>query len=265
MVVPSKLLLMFLTVLVLWWHCLVLVHGNSTCSGQHDSRINISTELQSDVLLPCNFNSSLLGSDLTADIAAVWIYKNITEDSLVEISLKTGVMFWKNRGGRIKTFPKLSTSGNFSILLHKVNKSDLGLYRCELFNGTCRIAYQEIQLGLSTVSPYFYQTSIIAGTSGGAVLLLLIILLFYIRKKRTGRSRTGGVCGNRRDPPIYENIPDREQHSQSREGRTSDRPIDTVYSTLQHCQSKDEVVYENEIYTRGKFLDKPEQHTGDNV
>uniref|UniRef100_A0A3B1JHK8 Ig-like domain-containing protein n=1 Tax=Astyanax mexicanus TaxID=7994 RepID=A0A3B1JHK8_ASTMX len=111
------------------------------------SSINISTNLQSDVLLLCNFNSSLLGSDLTADIAAVWSYRNITEDNLLEISLQGVVLFWNNRDGRINPFPKLSTSGNFSILLHKVNKSDLGLYRCELFSGTnCSIAYQEIYL-----------------------------------------------------------------------------------------------------------------------
>ncbi|KAG9281681.1 hypothetical protein AMEX_G231 [Astyanax mexicanus] len=123
------------------------VRAETSCRNELISRINFSTPLQSDVLLPCNFNSSLLGSDLTADIAAVWSYKNITEDNLLEISLQGVVMFWNNRGGRINPFPKLSTSGNFSILLHKVNKSDLGLYRCELFNGiNCSIAYQEIIL-----------------------------------------------------------------------------------------------------------------------
>ena len=115
---------------------------------QYVGRSNVTTELQSDVLLPCIFKATLLGSNKTADIAAVWSQTTIPADNLVEIRLQGEVMFWNNRGGRIKTFPKLSESGNFSILLRNVQQSDLGLYRCELFNGTnCMIAYQEVQLG----------------------------------------------------------------------------------------------------------------------
>ena len=130
-----------------WW--VWFFHtGSRRCDTQYVGRTNVTTELQSDVLLPCIFEPTLLGSDRTADVAAVWSQMNITVDNLVEIKLQGGEMFWSNRGGRIKAFPKLSESGNFSILLRNVQRSDLGLYRCELYEGIdCSIAYQEVHLG----------------------------------------------------------------------------------------------------------------------
>ncbi|KAI4891795.1 hypothetical protein NFI96_014802, partial [Prochilodus magdalenae] len=124
------------------------VKAESKCRSELTSSINVTTELQSDVLLPCIFEPTLLGSDRTADVAAVWSQMHATVDNLVEINLQGGEKFWNNRGGRIKAFPKLSESGNFSILLRNVQRSDLGLYRCELHEGiNCSIAYQELHLG----------------------------------------------------------------------------------------------------------------------
>ncbi|KAI5089228.1 hypothetical protein C0J45_20636 [Silurus meridionalis] len=124
------------------------VQGEILCNSELLIHSNITAELQSDVLLPCNLHPTLLGSDKTADIAVVWTQRNTTTHSLLEISLQGDVRFWDHKGGRIKTFPKLSESGNFSILLQKVQLYDLSLYRCELFNGfNCSLAYQEIQLG----------------------------------------------------------------------------------------------------------------------
>ncbi|XP_037389566.1 uncharacterized protein LOC108437631 [Pygocentrus nattereri] len=168
MVLPTE--LRFFGLWTLWWCCLVT--GSRGCQMQYVGRSNKTTDLQSDVLLPCNFEVTLLGSNKTADIAAVWSQTTIPADNLVEISLQDGVMFWNNRDKRIKTFTKLSESGNFSILLCNVQQSDLGLYRCELHEGiNCMIAYQEVQLGLAAVSEY--QKYVIAGGSGGAVALLL--------------------------------------------------------------------------------------------
>ncbi|KAL6463866.1 hypothetical protein MHYP_G00282570 [Metynnis hypsauchen] len=150
---------------------------------QYVGIINVTTDLQSDVLLPCNFEATLLGSKKTADIEAVWSHSTPAEN-LVEIKLQGEVSFWNNRDKRIKTFPKLLESGNFSILLRNVQQSDLGFYRCKLHEGiNCSIAYQEVQLGLAAVSEY--QKTIIAGASGGAaVLLLFTVCVCYIASKR---------------------------------------------------------------------------------
>lgn len=107
------------------------------------------TEAQSDVLLPCNFDPALLGSDKNADIAVVWSreQKNSDLHTVLKVTRLGEVTFWTNTSGRIKMVPELTASGNFSILVQKVQLSDLGLYHCELFNGiNCRIAYQEIGL-----------------------------------------------------------------------------------------------------------------------
>ncbi|XP_034156330.2 uncharacterized protein LOC113531045 isoform X4 [Pangasianodon hypophthalmus] len=138
------------------WRCLKFVKGGELCQNQCIDKSNISAELQSDVLLPCNFNPALLGSDKTADIAVVWRQRNTTIHNLVEITLQGVAKFWNYKGGRIKAFPKLSESGNFSILLQKVQPYDLSLYHCELFNGTnCSIAYQELQLGCPYDNPIY--------------------------------------------------------------------------------------------------------------
>ncbi|XP_047007807.1 uncharacterized protein LOC124625946 isoform X2 [Ictalurus punctatus] len=179
---------------MVYWCCLALGNGESLCKSELLLSSNISTELQSDVLLPCIFNPTLLGSDKTADISVVWTQRNTTIHNLVEITLQGDVLFWESKRGRIKTFAKLSESGNFSILLQKVQPYDLGLYRCELFNGTgCRTAYQELQLDTST-DPVFHQAIIITGASTGAVLLCLFIAsVIYIGNRPqldvTGRHR----------------------------------------------------------------------------
>ncbi|XP_037389582.1 uncharacterized protein LOC108437636 [Pygocentrus nattereri] len=172
---------------------------------QYVGRSSVTTDLQSDVLLPCNFKATLLRSNKTADIAAVWSHRTIPADNLVEISLQGEEMFWNNSDKRIKTFTKLSESGNFSILLRNVQQSDLGLYRCELHEGiNCSIAYQEVQLGVSE-----YQKTIIAGTSGAVVLLLLPVCICCTGIKGRFCMRQEGVqaSGKRdtKEETIYEN------------------------------------------------------------
>ncbi|XP_035383279.1 uncharacterized protein LOC113589995 isoform X2 [Electrophorus electricus] len=173
--------------------------GESICNRSNIGSINITTELRSDVLLPCYFEPVLLGSDMTADIVAVWIQENEAIPNLLEITLQGDVRSWNIKGGRIKTFSKLSVSGNFSILLHKVNQSDLGLYRCELFKGiNCSIAYQDI--GLHTVKGSHTQNALVQNwlfIAGGGAVALLVLVVSLCGLKRT--------CANASNRSLYEN------------------------------------------------------------
>ncbi|KAF7688605.1 uncharacterized protein LOC124378787 [Silurus meridionalis] len=164
--------------------------GEMLCSSELLIHSNITAELQSDVLLPCNFHPTLLGSDKTADIAVVWTQKNTTTHSLLEISLQGDVRFWDYKGGRIKTFPKLSESGNFSILVQKVQLYDLSLYRCELFNGfNCSIAYQEIHLIRQTGVNILEEKWLFIAVGGGAgVLALLAAVVCFVKRTRFNAS-----------------------------------------------------------------------------
>ncbi|KAL6463879.1 hypothetical protein MHYP_G00282700 [Metynnis hypsauchen] len=157
------------------WMLLLLPYFStgSKCKNKLISSINVTTDLQSDVLLPCHFEATLLGSNKTADIAAVWSHRSTPAENLLEIKLQGEVSFWNSRDRRVKPFPKLSESGNFSILLRHVQQSDLGLYRCELHEGiNCSIAYQEITLHTGAIG-------------GGVVLLsLLSSSICYVHAKR---------------------------------------------------------------------------------
>ncbi|KAG9281683.1 hypothetical protein AMEX_G235 [Astyanax mexicanus] len=194
--------------MLLW----IPVTGVTSCASHPITSINITTDLQSDVLLPCNFTLPVFGANETADIAAVWSHRNLTVDDLVEIKLQSDVKSCRNTGGCINPFPNISRSGNFSILLRNVQRSDLGLYRCELYNGTnCSIAYQEIYL--STVSEVHSSIQYWYYLLGAAVtVLLLLVCLFCTQCRR--RHSEGPLYVNtyfhknkrhRKEEPVYEN------------------------------------------------------------
>ncbi|GAA6089447.1 uncharacterized protein LOC113634193 [Tachysurus ichikawai] len=238
------------------WTILILptffVTGEHQCKREFLKSSNVSAELQSDVLLPCNFDPVLLGLDKTADVAVVWKQINTTTHGLLEISQHGEEKFWNNRDGRIKHFPKLSASGNFSILLQKVQSYDLSLYSCELFNGTnCSIVYQEIQLG---EDQYTHQSIwiIVEALAGGLVLLAVLTTCLYANRQRNiiiaetdygnvegpeaGSDRNNQVIEN----PIYDTSSRQETNNcvEEEEGISSDAP---VYAIVQ----------------KGKKLNKP--------
>ncbi|XP_066506937.1 uncharacterized protein [Hoplias malabaricus] len=175
---------MFLTM----WLLLLLpcVRGESPCKSELVLSLNVTTVLQSDVLLPCNFSPGLIGLNTTADIAAVWSHRTVTVDNLVEITLQGQTMYWKKYNRQIKTFSSVSASGNFSILLRNVTQSDEGLYQCDLFNGTgCRIAYQEMHLRFDdSPADGFLTWLITAGALGGGVVLLVFLITIFICAKQ---------------------------------------------------------------------------------
>ncbi|XP_017316031.1 uncharacterized protein LOC108260329 isoform X1 [Ictalurus punctatus] len=228
------------------WILLILptFSGESLCKSELLLSSNISTELQSDVLLPCNFNPTLLGSDKTADIAVVWSQRNTTIHNLVEITLQGNVMVWDTKGGRIKTFAKLSESGNFSILLQKVQPYHLGLYLCELFNGTgCRTAYQELHLLVSiqqSQENYQLMWSTVGALSGGIVLLAVFTTCLFHAKRRqnitvieadyenvVGATAHSDRGSESRENPIYDTScqPESSNNAREKEGESRENPI----------------------------------------
>ncbi|KAL6463873.1 hypothetical protein MHYP_G00282640 [Metynnis hypsauchen] len=198
-----------------------LIKGVTLCSSKSLTRINMVITLQSDVLLPCYFKPATLGSDKTAGIAAVWRHSNITTDELlVEISLQGEVKFWNNRNGHIRLFPEHSESGNFSILLHKVQQFDLGLYRCELFRGnSCTLAYQDVYV------------------STAAALCLLLVSLCCMQRRRRDTA-----------DPLYMNTYFHESKRDSKEEAIyeNDMELRKLKSTSRECCHN--TTQENSIY-----------------
>ncbi|KAL1274854.1 hypothetical protein QQF64_027668 [Cirrhinus molitorella] len=127
--------------------CLVYGRGHSLCNaGKLLTRINLTTHLQSEILLPCLFEPALFGSHLTTNSAAEWTQINETTDYILEIIVNVQIRFWNSRHNRIEAFRDAAASGNFSILIKDVQLSDLGLYRCQLFRDNCSLGYKEIQI-----------------------------------------------------------------------------------------------------------------------
>ncbi len=128
--------------------CPIFHTGHGLCSvGKLIRRIHLTTELPSEILLPCLFEQALAGTNLTMNSCAVWTQITETIDSIVEIKVNAQESFWNNRHNRMKVFRDAAVSGNFSMLIKDVQLSDLGLYRCELFRDiNCSLGYQEIEI-----------------------------------------------------------------------------------------------------------------------
>ncbi|XP_067264234.1 uncharacterized protein [Chanodichthys erythropterus] len=183
------------------WMCgcfLVYVKGHNVCQQKLISRVSLSTELQSEILLPCLFEAALFRSNLTTSSSAVWTQISTTVQHIVEIKVNVPESFWNNRNGRIQAFRDRSGSGNFSILISNVQRSDLGLYRCELFRDfNCSLGYREISLSLVEFSQLNWQL-IVAG--GGFLLLCLITVCVYY----TWTKRESDHCAMRSGPTVDE-------------------------------------------------------------
>ncbi|XP_017570333.1 uncharacterized protein LOC108437632 isoform X2 [Pygocentrus nattereri] len=212
-----------------------LIKGVTLCGSESLTRINMVITLQSDVLLPCYFKPATLESDKTADTAAVWSHSNITTDwRLLEISLQGEVKFWNNRNRHIRPFPEHSESGNFSILLHKVQQSDLGFYRCELFRGnSCTLAYQDVYVSTAYSSMKYWHFLL----GAAAALCLLLVSLCCIQRRRRDTA-----------DPLYVNTYFHESKRDSKEEAIyeNDMELRKLKSTSRECCQS--TTQENPIY-----------------
>ncbi|XP_059405150.1 uncharacterized protein LOC132140376 [Carassius carassius] len=179
------------------------IHGLNVCRGDQISNVSLPTELQSEVLLPCFFESDFLNSNQTNESCVVWTHLNSTKREIVEISLDGDTKFWNNRRGRIKAFPKLLESEllYFSIQIRNVQQSDLGVYHCSLFRENCLLAYKRIELhNEPAVTPEDSLTWLIpTGAAGGAALLVVLLVLLVVACKFFKRQENNIM------EPVYEN------------------------------------------------------------
>ncbi|XP_052473027.1 uncharacterized protein LOC128029325 [Carassius gibelio] len=98
--------------------------------------VTIRASLKSEVSLPCHFNISHYNK--TEEIK--WSHHY----SLVTIKNNGIIYFHSPSEGRVSSFPNLAKGGNFSILIHDLQSSDIGTYFCELNSECWRVKIMEL-------------------------------------------------------------------------------------------------------------------------
>ncbi|KAI5620743.1 hypothetical protein C0J50_19615, partial [Silurus asotus] len=94
--------------------------------------ISLTARLGSEVLLPC----SLWKSNKTEE--ARWSQSS----TLLSIRPHGNITFEDPKDGRMTVFPLLFSRGNFSILVHQFQTSDMGIYCCQLTHECQRVVIE---------------------------------------------------------------------------------------------------------------------------
>ncbi|XP_072547344.1 uncharacterized protein [Salminus brasiliensis] len=186
-----------------------LVSSNGLkCAGRcSNSTVNII--LGSDMLLPC----SLRRSNQTGE--ANWSHNS----SLLRIRPDGNIKFEDCRDGRVTVFPYLFSRGNFSILIHRLQASDLGTYCCQL-SMECHVVELKHMQSTAWHLPWYY---IVAGIGGLILLLITCSLVYEFRglcvKKLADSYDVNSTQNQGANPPGNRQ---RVKHNKSGEGEEND-------------------------------------------
>ncbi|XP_016394538.1 uncharacterized protein LOC107728774 [Sinocyclocheilus rhinocerous] len=144
---------------------------NTRCIG-----VTVNASLKSEVFLPCHFNISHYNGTLTVN----WSHYP-TNNRLVTIMTDGKIIFGSPSEGRVNVFPLLSKHGNFSILIHDLQSSDIDTYLCQLNSECWRVKIIERSpYRISEPNPWFY-------FAAGAGLFILLFIAFSLLSKFCGK------------------------------------------------------------------------------
>nr|XP_021330012.1 uncharacterized protein LOC110439200 [Danio rerio] len=168
-----------MNILCLWIFVGALVSSNAL--GRWSERctdVSINASLKSQVFVPCHFNTSLNNETV------IWSHN---DDTLVKIIADGRIYFDNPREGQVTAFPLLVEEGNFSILIHDLDSSEVGVYFC-VWNSECwRVRITEIQNHSSQemyyLSPWFY-------FAAGAGLFIMLFIVFSMISKLFGKDKS---------------------------------------------------------------------------
>ncbi|XP_077064925.1 uncharacterized protein LOC143716319 isoform X2 [Siphateles boraxobius] len=191
------------------------------------TEVTINASLKSEVFLPCHFNISL---DNETDTVK-WTHK-FNGAPLLRI-MNNGSIFFDTTEGRVSVFPLLFKGGNFSILIHDLEPSDIGPYFCERSSERWRVEITESEPQVERRPDELNAWLYFAAGAGLFILLFIGLSLFskYCAKhtKRSSKSNPGnGVQseGNNR-PEETQNTERSEQRNRNNRGLR--RGFTTVY------------------------------------
>ncbi|XP_042627620.1 uncharacterized protein LOC109083696 [Cyprinus carpio] len=174
--------------------------------------VTVNASLKSEVYLPCHFDINHYNGTLAVN----W-RRHSTIKSLVTIMTDGKIIFGSPSEGRVNVFPLLSKHGNFSILIHDLQSSDIGTYICELNSECWRVKIIE-QYRISESNSWLY-------FAAGAGLFILLFIAFSLLSKFCGKcvdtsSKSNPVNGVRSEGS---NSPEETQNTESSEHRNKNK------------------------------------------
>ncbi|XP_067307938.1 uncharacterized protein [Pseudorasbora parva] len=221
---------MYITHLWIFFGALVSSHAldrwNRRCT-----EVAISASLKSEVFLSCHFNISFGRETVT------WShFSNGAFSSLLRI-MHNGSIYFDSPQRQVSVFPLLFNDGNFSILIHDLEPSDIGPYFCELSSECRRLEIREserpVEKSLDELNPWFY-------FAAGAGLLILLFITFSLFSKFCGKHTNRSSKSNHVNEVQSEgnNPPVETQNTESSEPRNrNNRGLRRGFTT----------VYENDV------------------
>ncbi|XP_051521204.1 uncharacterized protein LOC127421976 [Myxocyprinus asiaticus] len=238
----------------IWIFLGALVSSNALhpCLGRCENVtvITVNASMKSGVFLPCHFDNKTRNKTERVEWSHLSSLLRITQDGNID--------FNKPREGRVNVFPILAYKGNFSILIHDLQPSDLGTYCCELSRECWRVEIIESphpaeKSNEIPVNPWLY-------FAAGAGLFILLFIAFSLFSQFWGNC----VNGSSKSNPVHgvqnegNNPPEEIQKTRSGEHRNNNsrgviRGNTTVYENDQHAP--------NQISEQRAFRPVPEPTT----
>ncbi|XP_067221693.1 uncharacterized protein [Chanodichthys erythropterus] len=202
-------------ILQLWIFFGALVSSNALDRwNTRCKEIKISASLKSEVFLPCHVNKSF-----DNEIETVKWSNSSSGATLLTMMNNGTIIFHSPREGRVSVFPLLFNDGNFSILIHDLEFSDIGPYFCELNRECWRVEITD-RLIEKTVEVNSYKPWLFFFAGAGLFTLLFIVFNRTGLHNRCVRYMRSSKCCSI----------NKEHNEAFRTPDPKDSPITTVYS-----------------------------------
>ncbi|XP_069040500.1 uncharacterized protein [Lepisosteus oculatus] len=213
---------------------LVLATAQDGCEEVKPQKVTkVEAALDSGILVPCNFSTSLLNQSKTKDWEVVWTFNNSnSETSLVQILSSGRERFLENKKGRLRVFPGLSEKGNFSIRIEQLQPHDMGTYHCKFLAGRSCLEIQGIEFSPGSGSSVWESWYVIGSAGGLGVIILLPFFVLCLRRRG---------CRRLADPS--KNL---GHGKNSRAGQS----LETIYGNMSFHKENtmDVTIYENSLH-----------------
>ncbi|XP_034557388.1 uncharacterized protein LOC117825584 [Notolabrus celidotus] len=199
--------------------CFICVSSNDQTAQDQYSKVcemhNLSAQLGSSVLLPCNLRTSN-----TTRVS----WAQTSGGDLVLLRSDGRIQFTDPRYGRVKAFPNQGSEGNFSIRIDELQNSDLGFYFC-----TWEDECIQVDLFAEEGTPSRHMRLMIYVCVSVAVIMLMCVGGYFCMKctricNKTPKDNAAGAEEAYDNDVVYENDDQNPANQQGDQNRNQCTP-----------------------------------------